>query len=297
MTSNTAELSKARPKRSRGPNHPEDQYIKVGGINTRYWQAGNRGNCIILIHGLGASVEVWMHNIAALAKDHRVFVLDLPGFGYSEQPPLAFCPFDYASFIDNFMEALHIPKASLIGQSLGGGVALHYALQFPDKLEKLVLVDCAGFGKEVRWTLKLMSLPWIGELVTYPTRLGVALFFKFAVRDSAVITRDFIDIYYRIFTRPGFQAFMLKMTRLLLDIRGGKSAVLAPIMGNLHKIKQPVLIVWGDSDRVFTPQQAYWGKEKLPDARLHIMKRCGHIPNLEKPEEFNNTVLEFLMVN
>lgn len=271
-----------------------DHYVNAGGRRTRYWHLGNDGPAVILIHGLGASAEIWMHNITALAKDHKVFVPDLPGFGRSEQPPPSFDPFDYAKFIDNFMDALNIPRASLIGQSLGGGIALQYALQFPQKVEKLVLVDCAGFGKGVRWTLKLMSLPWIGEFVTYPTRLGVALFFKFAVRDSAVITKEFIDIYYKIFTQPSFQVFMLKITRMLLDIHGGKSEVLAPIMENLHKIKRPTLIVWGANDRVLPLQQAYAGKKKMPNAQLYIMNQCGHVPNLEKPEEFNNIVIAFL---
>ncbi len=274
---------------------PFDHYVNAGSIRTRYWHLGNDGPAVILLHGLGASAEIWMHNIAALAKDHTVFVPDLPGFGRSEQPPSSFCPFDYASFIDNFMEALNIQKASLIGQSLGGGIALQCALQFPQKVEKLILVDCAGFGIDVRWTLKLMSLPVIGELVTYPTRLGVALFFKFAVRDPAVITKEFIDIYYKIFTQPAFQAFMLKITRMLVDIHGAKEEALAPIKNNLHKIKRPTLIIWGANDRVFPLQQAYTGKEKMPHAHLHIMERCGHIPNLEKPEEFNNIVLEFLL--
>ena len=276
------------------PNHPEDQYIKAGGINTRYWVAGNQEHCIILIHGLGASAEIWLYNIAALARDHTVFVPDLPGFGHSEQPPSSFRPSDYAAFIDDFMEALNVSKASLIGQSLGGGIALQYALQFPQKVEKLVLVDCAGFGKYVRWTLKLMSLPNVGELVTYPTRLGVALFFKYAVRDPAVITKEFIDIYYKIFTQPGFQTFLLKMTRMLVDIHGAKEDALAPVISNLHKINQPTLIVWGANDRVFPLQQANAGREKIPNAGLYVMDRCGHIPNLEKPEEFNSAVLEFL---
>jgi pimeloyl-ACP methyl ester carboxylesterase len=276
------------------PSYPEDQYVKAGAINTRYWVAGNQENCIILIHGLGASAEIWLHNIAALAKDHTVFVPDLPGFGRSEQPPPSFYPSDYAVFIDNFMEALNIQKASLIGQSLGGGIALQYALQFSQKVEKLVLVDCAGFGKDVRWTLKLMSLPGIGELVTYPTRLGVALFFKFAVREPAVITKEFIDIYYTLFNQPGFQTFLLKITRMLVDIHGVKEEALVPVINNLHKINQPTLIVWGANDRVFPLQQAYAGREKISNAILHIMEHCGHIPNLEKPEEFNSTVLEFL---
>lgn len=276
------------------PSHPEDQYVKVGAINTRYWAAGSQEDRTILIHGLGASAEMWLYNIAALAKDHTVFVPDLPGFGHSEQPPLSFHPSDYAVFIDNFMEALNIPKASLIGQSLGGGIALQYTLQFPRKVEKLVLVDCVGFGREVIWTLRLMSLPLIGQIISYPSRLGVTLFFKLAVRNPAVITKEFIDIYYILFNQPGFQAFLLKITRMLVNIHGAKEEALVPVMNNLHKINQPTLIVWGANDRVFPLQQAYAGKEEIPNAGLYVMERCGHIPNLEQPEEFNSAVLEFL---
>jgi pimeloyl-ACP methyl ester carboxylesterase len=276
------------------PGYLHDRYVKVGGINTRYWVAGIQGNPVILIHGLGASAEIWLHNIAALAKDHTVYVPDLPGFGYSEQPPPSFHPSDYAVFIDDFLKTLNVRTASLIGQSLGGGIALQYAIRFPQKVQRLVLVDCAGFGKYVRLTLKLMSLPTIGELVTYPTRLGVALFFKYAVRDPAVITEEFIDTYYKIFTQPGYQAFLLKITRMLIDVRGAKDEALVPVLGNLPNIRQPTLIIWGANDRVFPLQHAYAGREKIPRAGLYVMERCGHIPNLERPEEFNSEVLKFL---
>jgi pimeloyl-ACP methyl ester carboxylesterase len=272
----------------------QDQYINAGNVKTRYWEIGDTGSAIILIHGLGASAEVWWQNIDSLAQDHRVLIPDLPGFGYSEQPHTEFSPFDYVQFLDDFMRALHIEKATVIGHSLGGGIALLHALQFPQKVEKLVLADCAGLGKEVVWTLRLMSLPVIGEILTYPTRIGVTIFFRLAVRNAAVITRDFIDTYYRIFNQRGFQRFLLKMTRMLVDIRGGKMEIIAPVMENLHKIKCPAMIIWGYNDRVFPLKHAYYGKDKMANARLHIMDRCGHVPNLEKPEEFNKVVLDFL---
>jgi len=193
------------------------------------------------------------------------------------------------------MKALDIGQATLIGQSLGGGVALQYALEFPRKVKKLVLADCAGFGTEVIWTLRLMSLPWIGEIVSYPSRLGVSLFFRFAVRNPSVITKDFLETYYEIFNRPGFQDFLLKMTRMLVDVRGAKLEMLAPVLDNLHRIEPPTLIVWGQNDRVFPVKHAHDGLKKVSDARLHVVERCGHIPNLERHDEFNRVVLEFLL--
>jgi pimeloyl-ACP methyl ester carboxylesterase len=273
---------------------PEDQYIKVGNLKTRFWALGDKGTAVILIHGLGASADIWKYNVEALAEQHRVYAPDLMGFGRSDKPGPSFTAFDYTRFLHDFMNILNIEKASLVGQSLGGGIALHYVLQFPQKVKKLVLVGSAGLGKEVIWTLRLMSLPLVGELVSYPSRKGVELFFKLAVRNRALVTKDFVDLYYDFFSQPGFQKFLLKIIRSIINIRGAREEILAPNMNNLYKIMQPTLIIWGEKDRVLPLQHAYRGKEKLPNAKLKIMEGCGHIPFFERSEEFNRLVLEFL---
>jgi 4,5:9,10-diseco-3-hydroxy-5,9,17-trioxoandrosta-1(10),2-diene-4-oate hydrolase len=273
---------------------PEDQYIKVGNLKTRYWALGDQGTVVILIHGLGASADIWKHNVEAFAKQHRVYVLDLMGFGRSDKPGPSFSPLDYIRFLDDFMNILNIARASLVGQSLGGGIALHYALQFPQKVNKLVLVDSAGLGKEVIWTLRLMSLPLVGELFSHPSRRGVEFVFKLAVRNRTLITKDFVELYYDLFSQPGFRAFFLRILRLIVNAGGAREEILAPIMNNLPKITQPVLIIWGDKDRVLPLKHSYLAKEKLPNARLKIMEGCGHIPFFEQSDEFNRLVLEFL---
>ena len=273
---------------------PEDQYTKIGNLKTRYWALGDQGTAVILIHGLGASADIWMHNVEALAKGHRVYVPDLVGFGRSDRPGASFSPFDYTRFLDDFINILNMDRVSLVGQSLGGGIALYYALQFPQKVNKLVLVDNAGLGKEVIWTLRWMSLPLVGELFSYPSRKGVEIFFKLAVRNRALVTKDFVELYYHIFSRPGFQKFFLRLLRQIVNIRGAREEILDPIMGNLYKITQPVLIIWGDKDRVLPLKHGRLGKEKLPDAELKIMEGCGHIPFFERSDEFNNAVLKFL---
>jgi 4,5:9,10-diseco-3-hydroxy-5,9,17-trioxoandrosta-1(10),2-diene-4-oate hydrolase len=255
---------------------------------------GNQGSPVILIHGLGASTEIWIHNVEVLATQHQIYVPDLVGFGRSDKPTVSYSPYYFARFVNNFINALNIERASLVGQSLGGGIALLYTLQFPDKVDKLVLVDSAGLGKEVIFTLKLMSLPIIGELMTRPSRLEVSLFFKLAVRNPVVITEDFVETYYELFSQPGAQRFLLNLVRSIVNIRGGRKEVLAPIMTNLHRITAPTLIVWGKQDRVLPLKHAHFAMERLYNSRLHILDPCGHIPNLECPDEFNKLVLEFL---
>jgi pimeloyl-ACP methyl ester carboxylesterase len=273
---------------------PEARYITVGDLKTRYWALGDKGTTVVLIHGLGGSADVWMHNVQTLASQHRLYVPDLAGFGASDQPGPSFSPFDYARFLDDFMSLLHIHRPSLVGQSLGGGIALHYALRFPENVNKLVLVDSAGLGREVVWTLRLMSLPLLGELCSYPTRKGVELFFKFAVRNRALITKDFVELYYHFFSRPGFQSFLLRMLRRIVTVRGARKEILTPLVDNLEKIKQPVLIIWGEKDRVLPLKHGYFAKEKLPNATLEIMEECGHLPFFERPDAFNRLVLTFL---
>jgi pimeloyl-ACP methyl ester carboxylesterase len=272
---------------------PEDRYIKVRNLRTRYWRLGDHGTAVILLHGLGASADIWKYNLEALAKQHRVYAPDLMGFGRSEKPGPSFSPFDFALFLHDFIDLLNIETPSLVGQSFGGGIALHYGLQYPQNLRKLVLVGSAGLGKEVTWTLRLMSLPLIGEFLSYPSRKGVEIFFKIAVRNQALVTKDFVDLYYEFFSKPGFQKFLLQVIRSLINIHGARDEVL-PDMDDLKKISQPALIVWGENDRVLPLKQAYRGKENLPNARVKIMKGCGHLPFFERSEEFNRLVLEFL---
>ena len=276
------------------PHLPKDHYIKVGKLNTRYWALGDKGTTVVLIHGLCTSADIWMHNVEAFAEQHRVYVPDLVGFGRSDKPECSFSPLDYTSFLDDFINILNLQRVNLVGQSLGGGIALHYAIQFPQKVNRLVLADSAGLGREVLWKLRLKSLPLLGELFSYPIRKGVELSFKSAVCNQALITKDFVELYYEFFSHPQFQKFLLKMVRSIVNIRGAREEVLAPIMDNLFKITQPTLIIWGEKDRVLPIKHAYHGKEKLPNAKLKIIEGCGHIPFFERAEEFNHLALEFL---
>ncbi len=115
----------------------QDRYVKVGSINTRYWQLGNSGSVVILLHGGGGYIELWKSNILELAQHHRVYAFDMVGAGRSDKPNAEYT-FDFmARFTRDFMAALNIHHASLIGTSAGGGVALTFALKFPELLDKL----------------------------------------------------------------------------------------------------------------------------------------------------------------
>jgi 4,5:9,10-diseco-3-hydroxy-5,9,17-trioxoandrosta-1(10),2-diene-4-oate hydrolase len=197
-------------------------------------------------------------------------------------------------FINDALTVLNLEKVTLIGLSMGGGLSILYTLRFPHKVDKLVLVDSAGLGKEVIFSMRLMSLPFLGEFVTKPSRKMAYLFFKPAVLNPAQLKGQFTDIYYGLFSLPGAQTALLKVLRSMCTIFGTKKDVLDETMMNLHRITSPTLIIWGRQDAILPLKQAYYAKEKISNSKLHIIEQCGHMPNFEKPDEFNQVVLDFL---
>jgi pimeloyl-ACP methyl ester carboxylesterase len=273
---------------------PQDRYIKVGDVNTRYWAEGDKGSNVVLIHGLGASADIWMHNISALAEGHRVYVPDLVGFGRSDKPRVEYSPSYMADFINDFMTALDIKDACLIGQSLGGGIALMHQLRFPGSVQRLVLADSAGLGREMPLAMRLATVPLLGEAMVMPLRSGVALVLRHLVYDPTVITDELIDIHFEINFPLGGVKTVLNVLRACATIRGARPDVLDPVIKNLDKITIPTLIIWGREDRLFPVSHACLAGEKIPDSHLYIFERCGHMPNFERPAEFNSLVLNFL---
>ena len=273
---------------------PEVKYTKVGQVNTRFWTTGNEGSTVLLIHGIGGSLEDWILNADALAKHHRVYALDLVGYGHSDKPSASYSFSYMAQFVKDFMEAESIDRACLIGHSLGGGISLQFSIQFPSNVEKLVLVGSAGLGQQVTLLLRVLTLPIIGKLLARPSRKGTANFLKECLYDSALVTDELVDFSYSLASLPGAQDALLSTVRTLGNIRGMREDVLRPIVDNLSAIKVPTLIFWGKQDRILPVAHAQVAEEKIPDTQLKIFDPCGHFPQLERPEEFNSIVLKFL---
>ena len=272
---------------------PQDQYVQVGQINTRYWTLGNKGTTIILLHGIGSSVETWTHNINVLAQHHRVYAVDLVGAGRSDKPPVTYSLTKLAQFVKDFMDAINIESACLVGNSLGGGVALQFALNFPRQVEKLVLVNSLGLGKEITFTLRLATLPFVGRLFS-PSRSGTALALKQSVYDSTLISDEWVELYYQIATLPGAWETNLAIIDTNINLFGVRSEVYNPIVARLATITAPTLVFWGQQDRIVPVAHAAVATQGLPSARIHIFDPCGHWPQFERSEEFNTLVLEFL---
>ena len=272
-----------------------DHSIDVNGSRARFLRAGEDGPPVVLIHGLGASAEIWSANIGALAAGHRVFVPDLPGFGRTAMPPgMDFSPAAYSRFVRDFMAALGIGRAALVGHSLGGGVALRVTLDDPGRVDRLVLASSAGLGPDVSLPLRIASLPFFDRVFFRPPLPVFTRFLRRLVYDPAAISPEFARLYYDMFFQPGAVRAFTAILRAVVTIRGARPGILEPIREGLGTIAAPVLILWGRRDRILPVGQALDAAGRIPGARLHIFERCGHMPNVEYPEAFNRLVLEFL---
>lgn len=274
---------------------PQDRYVRSGQINTRYWAEGDRGSTVVLLHGVGGYVERWLPTFATLAARHRVYAADMLGCGRTDKPSSVTYSWDTAvRFVSDFMAALGIERASLVGHSAGGGAALNMALRFPSQVEKLVLVSSGGLGKEMPLPFRFLTLPVLGEALTRLSRKGSDRELEALVQGESALTDELYELQYQMSAQPGAQQALLKTLRWAFSPFGPYERYYGPILRGLPSIRHPTLIIWGQQDPYFPVAHAREAARRLPDARLHIFDPCGHLPMLEHAQAFNALLLEFL---
>jgi pimeloyl-ACP methyl ester carboxylesterase len=273
----------------------QDLYLSVNGIDTRYWQLGECGTDLILLHGGNGSIEFWLYNIAALAQYHRVYAFDMVGSGRSDRPDGSYSLAFQAEFLHGFMAALKIDSATLIGNSMGGGVALAFTRLYPDRVDKLVLVDSMGFGKEISLGIRLITLPVVVNLLR-PGRWMIPAMLRSNFYNTKQLPPEWIELRYPIFALPGSNRVILRLGKSNFNLAGVLPEVYQPILDSLANITQKTLIIWGEFDRIIPVKHAYIAAAGLPNSQLEIFPDCGHHPYLEYPAKFDRLVLDFLAI-
>ena len=275
---------------------PEDRYAQIGQVKTRYWDEGEGDPPVVLIHGIGCYVENWLPSLGALTERHRVCALDMLGHGRTDKPAdAAYGTADLAQFVREFMEVLGIGRAHVVGHSLGGAVATRLALIHPSAVEKLALVASAGFGREVCMELRLCTIPAVGEVLTRPGRSASVQTLKMCVYDEKHVTEESVDLDLEMASLPGAQRSFLKTLRGCGGFLSGQSKTMyGPNLDGLGSIDVPVLVVWGREDKVIPVGHAEVIAAAGKNVRVEVFDGCGHTPMLERPEAFNELLLEFL---
>ncbi len=272
----------------------DEKYLDVNGWRTRYVSAGARGPALVLLHGLGSSLDAWRLNLDPLGESFRVVAPDLLYFGKSAKPASAPTHAAFSAFVTAFMDALGIARATLVGNSMGGAVATRTALDAPERVERLILVDPAGFGRGLAWWLRLRTLIDLrsrGRPSPFMLRLGL----KQTFYNPDCVPPDLIDAMVELNQEPGaFEAYR-RVLRIGVDWRGLKDTMLAQVRDEAHRIRIPTLLVWGKQDRVVPLAQMQVAQEKIPHAQTFVFDACGHAPQIEHAAEFNALTRDFVL--
>ncbi len=275
----------------------EEQRINVNGLTTRYFTAGNDGPPLVLLHGDGNSALDWSWVLPTLAATHRVYAPDFPGFGDSVKPTnVVYSPEFLAQFVVDFLNTLGVDRAVLVGNSLGGLVALRLALSRSEQVTALALVDSSGLGHSVTPLLSQLTLPWYGETMSAWCRtplgakqrswLRAALFFAHPSQAPAVWLAE----EERMAQMSGYLEATLSSLRAQLNVLGQREVLL----DSLPQLKMPTLVVWGTDDLVFPKDQAQAAVDRLKQGHLALIPDCGHLPHVERPELFTAALSKFL---
>ncbi len=272
----------------------QDQFLQVGSVRTCYWSAGTAGPPVLLLHPMGACKEHWQGTIPGLARSHRVYAVDLPGFGLTDKPPVSYSLPYFTQFICDLLSRLNLDHVDLIGASLGGAIAVSVAIQHPDRVNKLVLADIPGLGKAVHPMLRLGTIPILGDFLTRPSRQNSRMVEKSCIYNPQMIDEQRIELGYQRSILPGAQAALASTSRALMNVRGVRDSVIRPIVDGLATITAPTLIIWGENDPVVPVALAQVAKERIPHSELLIFPQCGHVPYIDCLDKFNTAVSEFL---
>jgi pimeloyl-ACP methyl ester carboxylesterase len=260
-----------------------------------YAEAGE-GSVLLLIHGLGGSYENWQEVIDPLARHHTVIAPDLPGHGSSAPGAGDYSVGALAAHLRDLLVALGHERATLVGHSLGGGVAMQFSYQFPEMIERLVLVSSGGLGPEVSPVLRAAALPGADTFITATAAVGQRVGPTIGRALSAVGLRPNADVAevlrgYGTLTDAVRRAAFLGTVRAVIGT-GGQRVNATDRLYLAEAV--PVLIVWGARDRIIPAHHGEEAHRHIPGSRLEIFEDVGHLPQVESPLRFVLTLEEFL---
>jgi pimeloyl-ACP methyl ester carboxylesterase len=274
----------------------EKQDVEIDGMPIRYL-AGGEGPSLVLLHGAGDNALDWRWVMPTLAATHRVYAPDLPGSPESARPAADYSPAFFERFVAAFVDALDIGRATFVGNSLGGLIALRLALSEPERAGALILVDSAGLGPAVNPAFTSVNVPGLGEAALPFWRTPVGAYQRAWGRTALLfahppgsVPREWVAEQCRLALSPGYLEAHLAVLRTQVGF-GGQREVL---VDQLPLLEIPTLVVWGAGDRVFPESQARVAAARLQEGSLAVVPDCGHMPHVECPDRFLAALDDFL---
>ncbi|OLF10345.1 alpha/beta fold hydrolase [Actinophytocola xanthii] len=266
--------------------------VRVDGLRVRYRVTGD-GPPVLLLHGIARSLEDWTEQ-HQLLEGFRVYSVDLPGFGESDPLPGRATLPPYAEHVRGFLDAVgERQPVHVVGNSLGGAVAMLLALRHPDRVRSMVLVASAGFGREVTIALRLLALRPVGRLLLRPSRAGARRMERALFRDGSFVTEERVERSLAFARRPHGARVMLELCRSLGTFRGVRPGWRELLLTATARAGAPTLVVWGSHDLILPAAHLAEARTLLPHVRTHLFPDTGHMPQIERAEEFAALVQKF----
>ncbi len=261
-----------------------------------YLDSGS-GPVVLFIHGILGSQRQWAHLVDTMDDDHRVLVPDLFGHGDSAKPLGDYSLSAHAAAMRDLLDHLGIERVTLVGHSLGGGIAMQFFYLFPERVDRLVLVSSGGLGREVNLILRSATLPGAAQVLSVVASAPVVSRFETLGRGASKLGwrpgADLSAVWqgFRTLGDGESRRAFLATTRAVIDI-GGQSISAHDHLDSASTI--PILVVWGSKDRMIPASHALSVQDALPDCRVEIFEGAGHFPHLDDPERFACTLRDFI---
>ena len=268
----------------------EGAFIDAGGYKTHYHDVGE-GPVVLLLHGSGPGVSSWANwhrNIPALAESFRVLALDLVGWGLSERPAdLRYGTKTWVEHARAFLDALEVPAAHVVGNSMGGAVALRLAIRYPERVRRLVMM---GSGFVTPSDAPLLANPALAAVRGYtPSVDNMRHVLEWFAYDPALVSDEMVQQRYEASAAPGVQETYYAMTH----DRDRSGNEYRATEDEVRAVQAPTLVLHGREDQVVPCELSWRLLQLLPDAELHIASQCGHWFQIEQSERFNVLLTEF----
>jgi len=263
-----------------------------GDHRIHYHEAGT-GTALVLLHGSGPGVSGWSNfrgNFPVFAERFRTVLMDMPGFGKSERPEFDRAyPRVAADALARLLDALGIDKAHLLGNSMGGYVALEFALAYPDRVGRLVLMGPGGLAVNILGPEQSEGARRLGEFMMAPSKKAMEAWVDTMVANKAVVDDALIEERLANAQAPGALESAMAIFMSL-----GQHPEPIPLWARLKEMKAPTLVTWGRDDRMLPVEGSLLGFRQLPNAELHIFSKCGHWAQVERKDDFERVAIEFL---
>jgi pimeloyl-ACP methyl ester carboxylesterase len=272
-------------------------WLDIDGLRIRYFSAGEDGPPMIFLHGGGidSALISWGAAIGLLSREHRVFAPDLPGYGESSTPDIAYTMDYYVHFLERFMDTLNLERASLVGLSLGGGIALNFTLRSQSRVEKLVLAaPYYGFkGTSDKLGYLYIHMAFLQEFALWITGLNHGMLrwaLKGGVHNQRNLSQELInEVYQQVHAPKSGQAFA-SFQRSEVRWQGPRTDT----TNHLHEITVPTLILNGQNDTLVPVAFAQKAHNLISTSQIYVLRNCGHWIARDQPDEFNEIVTAFL---